>query len=254
VSALLFEALVVAYDVARRTEGAVDPTVGGALEALGYDRDFAKRQSWDSTPARRPVPATGWWRIELDRARRTVRVPVGTRIDLGSSAKALAADRAARRVAAATGGGVLVGLGGDISVAGAPPDGGWAVGIATDSSADPGAVQQVVAIDAGGLATSSTSVRTLSTGGASVHHIVDPATGASVAPHWTLASATGACCVDANVASTAAIVWGSGAVTKLHALGLPARLVGHDGQVVTVNGWPPDVLTPPPAADPRTMA
>ncbi len=54
-------------------------------------------------------------------------------------------------------------------------------------------------------------------------------------------SASGASCVDANAASTAAVVWAERALPKLVELGLPARLVRHDGQVVTVNGWPTDV-------------
>ena len=254
VSALLFEALVVAYDVARRTEGAVDPTVGATLEALGYDRDFAAITALDAETDLRPVPATGWWRIELDSARRTVRVPLGTCIDLGSSAKALGADRDARRIAAVTGSGVLVSLGGDIAVAGSPPDGGWAVGIAADSSADPDTAQQVVAIDAGGLATSSTAVRALSTGTAIVRHIVDPATGASVEPHWTQVSATGTSCVDANAVSTAAIVWGECALPRVRALGQPARLLRHDGSVATVNGWPPEEHRASPQTTTRSAA
>ncbi|HXR21300.1 MAG TPA: FAD:protein FMN transferase, partial [Acidimicrobiales bacterium] len=60
-------------------------------------------------------------------------VPVGSarnlRLDLGSSAKAFAADRAARDIAADVGTGVLVNLGGDVAVAGAPPDNGWCVGV-----------------------------------------------------------------------------------------------------------------------------
>jgi thiamine biosynthesis lipoprotein len=44
--------------------------------------------------------------------------------------------------------------------------------------------------------------------------------------------------VDANTASTAAIVRGERAADWLARLGLPARLVGPDGAVVTVAGWP----------------
>ena len=239
VSALLFEALAVSLDVARRTGGAVDPTVGAALAALGYDRDFADvvRLAGRARSRLEPKPASGWWTVELDRARRTVRIPPGTRLDLGASAKALVTDRAANRIAAVTGAGVLVSVGGDVAVAGDAPDGGWPVGIAT-SSGDIESVQQVVAIAAGGLASSSTVVRAWSRAGVHVHHIVDPRTGASAAPYWTLVSATGATCVEANAASTAAVVWGRRALGKLAALGQPARLVRHDGHVAAVNGWP----------------
>ncbi len=50
VSPLLFDALTVACDTAERTGGAVDPTVGNAIAALGYDADL------DEVRARPPVP------------------------------------------------------------------------------------------------------------------------------------------------------------------------------------------------------
>ncbi len=72
VSALLFELLTVAVRVAHRTQGAVDPTVGNAMAALGYDRDFeqiADRPLRSSRPVR---PAPGYTCIQLDAAARTV--------------------------------------------------------------------------------------------------------------------------------------------------------------------------------------
>ena len=254
VSALLFQAIQTACEVAEMTAGAVDPTVGAAVDSLGYDRDFGLLVDTgldlpDDAVAelppvaapglvRPPIPAPGWWRIELDARHRTVRVPPGTRLDLGSSAKALVADRAATRVADALPTGALVNVGGDISVAGPVPSGGWAVGIAPDSSAPGHEVDQVVSVTAGGLASSSTGVRTWHRRGRRVHHIVDPATGDCAEVHWTLVSATGRRCVEANAVSTAAIVWGRGAVARLTAMGHCARLVRADGRVVRLNGWP----------------
>jgi len=246
VSALLFEALQVACDVADRTDGAVDPTVGAAMRAIGYDRDFddigalGPHDSAVRDSAATPVPAPGWGSIELDTRRRTVRLAPGVHVDLGASAKALVADRAAARIAGALGTGVLVGVGGDVAVAGPAPDDGWAVGIAPDSAAAPDQVHQVVGIDRGAVATSSTAVRVWSVGGLPRHHIVDPATGTCAAAHWSLVSAFAASCVEANAASTAAVVWGSDAPRRLVALGHPARLVDRHGRVLTLNGWPAD--------------
>jgi thiamine biosynthesis lipoprotein len=237
VSALLFDAVRAARDVAQQTQGAVDPTVGTAMEALGYDVDFD-----DIDPAAPPSAlsaAPGWWTIELNDRQRTVRIPSGTHLDLGASAKALVADRAAQHAAAVTRTGVLVSVGGDVAVSGPAPDGGWAVAIAISSSAPFDAADQIVAIFGGGLASSSTAVRTWRRGTRRVHHIVDPATGDSAAEYWRLVSATGESCVDANAASTAAVVWGRRAEAGLRKLGNPARLVRHNGEVLTLNGWPP---------------
>jgi thiamine biosynthesis lipoprotein len=238
VSALLFEAVRVAREVAELTGGAVDPTVGRALEALGYDRDFEEVVRNEADLESRAERAPGWRLIELDARHRTVRVPAGVHLDLGASAKALVADRAASRIAAELACGVLVSVGGDVAAGGEAPEGGWAIGIAVDSSTSTAAVDQAVSIEAGGLASSSTAVRTWRRGTRQLHHIIDPGTGQPAEPYWTLVSATGRTCVEANAASTAAIVWGRTALVGLETLGLPARLLRYDGRVVTVNGWP----------------
>ena len=127
ISPLLAGALAVALRAARLTDGDVDPTVGGALSAAGYDRDFALVRR-DGPPVRltvRSVP--GWREVELDEAAGLVSLPRSTQLDLGATAKAWAADRAAARIAAELGCGVLVNLGGDIAVAGAAPRGGWRI-------------------------------------------------------------------------------------------------------------------------------
>ena len=248
VSPLLAEAVAVALDAAELTGGDVDPTCGLSLARLGYDRDFALARRRTSPLRRPPMPAGGWRRVELDPDRPAVRIPAGWALDLGATAKALAADRAAAAIAAATGGGVLVNLGGDIRVAGDPPDcdrqaKGWRVGIADDAGFDAstGSVEprQVVMINDGGLATSSTLGRTWRRGGADLHHIIDPSTGRPVSSCWRTVTVAAARCVDANIASTAAILRGERAVRWLAELRLPARLVRHDGTVVTVAGWPP---------------
>src|SRR5262249_57207130 len=63
----------------------------------------------------------GWQEVRFDARRRTVCLPRGVELDLGATAKALAADLAAEAALDAAGGGVLVSLGGDIAVRGEPP-------------------------------------------------------------------------------------------------------------------------------------
>jgi len=244
VSPLFADALTVALDAAELTDGDVDPTCGQSLVRLGYDRDFVLARQRTGPLRQPPMPAGGWRRVEVDRGHPAVRVPAGILLDLGATAKALAADRAAAAVQAAVGGGVLVNLGGDIRVAGDPPDGGWPVGIADDAGFDTSTAsvrpRQVVMVRDGGLATSSPLGRAWRRGTAEMHHIVDPATGQPARSCWRTASVAAASCVHANIASTAAILRGDRAVGWLDGLRLPARLVRHDGTVVTVAGWPAD--------------
>ncbi len=238
VSSTLYEALAVARAVAVKTVGIVDPTIGSALIELGYDRDFNQLDPLADLPIIPPSPAPGWWRIVLDPDRRTVMIPVGVHVDLGSSGKAFAADKAAQHLASELECGVLVNLGGDVSVSGPAPIGGWPIGIATSCTTPTDAVDQVVTIVGGGLATSGTTSRSWSRGGRRVHHIVDPWTGDAAPSIWSLVSATGPSCVEANAWSTAAVVWGEDAPDNLEAEGVSARLVRDDGSVLRVGGWP----------------
>ena len=238
-SELLLEAIEVALRAARATRGLVDPTLGRALAAIGYDRDFELISEGEHMRQAVPAARAGRWReIRLNRRARTVEVPCDLELDLGATAKALAADRAARRAQDAIGGGVLVSLGGDLSIAGTGPPGDWLVQVADDHAAASPERGQAVRVADGGLATSSTTVRRWDTNDGPRHHIVDPASGDSASEVWRAVSVAAGSCVDANVASTAAIVHGEAAPDWLGELGLPSRLVARDGRVIRVAGWP----------------
>ncbi|MFF3710518.1 FAD:protein FMN transferase [Streptomyces phaeochromogenes] len=254
VSPLLAEALAVALRAAAATDGAVDPTVGSAMNAIGYDRDFRLVQE-DGRPVKltvRPVP--GWRLIRLDRATGTVTVPAGVRLDLGATAKAWAADRAAVTLARVAGCGVLVSLGGDTAVAGEPPAGGWRIRVQDVTGpvdeTPPQGPYATVGLRGGGLATSGTTARAWRSGPHILHHILDPDTGLPADSPWRTVSVAAITCADANAASTAALIKGTGAERWLSGLGLPARLVARDGTVVTTPGWPttgtPQFSPPPP--------
>jgi thiamine biosynthesis lipoprotein len=239
ISPLLAEAVAVALRAARLTDGDVDPTVGTAMSAAGYDRDFTQIEP--NGPAIRLTVRTvpGWHQVRLHG--RTLTLPAGAQLDLGATAKAWAADRSAARIAAATGSGVLVSLGGDIAVAGPPPRRGWRIRVqdVTGAPGDPPAgPYALIAIRDGGLATSSTAARRWRRGGDVLHHILDPRTGLPAEPVWRTVSVAAGSCADANAASTAAVIRGHAALGWLTRLGLPARLVDATGAVFTVAGWP----------------
>ncbi len=184
----------------------------------------------------------GWQLVHLDRAAGTVRMPGGVDLDLGATAKGLAADLAAAAATDAIAGrGVLVSLGGDIAVAGTAPDGGWPVLVTDDHRTDLGADGPRIAIRDGGLATSSVTVRMWQTGQGPAHHLLDPATGSPVESPWRTVSVAAASCLDANIASTAAILLGADAPGWLEARGLPARLVAIDGSEHFTGAWPREV-------------
>jgi thiamine biosynthesis lipoprotein len=237
ISALFAEYLRAALDVARITGGDVDPTVGAALVRLGYDRDYALIAGTDTAAPIQVVltPRADWSMVAL--TERTVTVPPGVLLDLGATAKAVAADRCARLVRDRFGGGVLVGLGGDIATAGPAPAQGWQI-VVQDGPDEPGC--QIALPRGAALATSSTLRRRWMRGGRLVHHIVDPRTGAAAESVWRTISVAAGSCLAANAAATASIVRGRTALGALRRAGLPARLVDRDGRITTLGTWPAD--------------
>jgi thiamine biosynthesis lipoprotein len=240
VGRLLLEALRVALRASDATDGIVSPTLGRPLRLAGYDRDFRLVAHRDADGFEARFEALAPQRVELDEERATVRISPGVELDLGATAKALAADRSVRAAHESAGCGVLVSLGGDVAVVGdAPPDG-WSVRIADDHAAALDGAGPVVALVGGGLASSGTTVRRWRSADAELHHIVDPRTGRPAGTPWRTVSVAAASCVDANVASIAAVVLGDAAPAWLAERRLPARLVARDGGAVCIAGWPED--------------
>ncbi len=240
VSPLLAQAIAEALRGATLTDGAVDPTVGHAIRLAGYDADFesvAPLGEGLHLVARR-VP--GWQAVQFSAATRTVLLPRGVELDLGATAKALASDLAAAAAFAAMSkhGGVLVSLGGDIALAGEPPPRGWSIQASEDAATPISDDDEAVSISSGGMATSGTTVRRWMRGQTILHHIIDPATGLPANSVWRTATVVAGSCVDANIASTAAIVLSERAPAWLEERQLAARLIDRDGGIHRIAGWP----------------
>jgi thiamine biosynthesis lipoprotein len=207
ISGTLAAILGAALRAAEATDGAADPTAGRALRPVG-----------DEDP---------WRGIELDEAHQTVLVPRGVELDLDPIARAWAADRCAAVVADVLAVGVLVSLGGDIATAGPAGGGAWEVLVADPpgSSYHDHPLAALVAIPTGlaVVTSTSTSTSTSSTGETSPFR-----TATVVAPD----------CVTATTWSAAAL--GADGPARLTERGLPARLVGVDGSLAYLGGWPED--------------
>lgn len=242
ISLTLTAILAACLRAAHETHGAVDPTLGHALEAIGHDRDVDDLRTLDGSPGVTVATMTTdrWRGIELDEEAQTVLLPRGVRLDLGSTAKAWAADRCAQVVADVLGVGVLVSLGGDIATAGpegSSGSGAWEI-LVQDQPTDPASL---IAVPTGlAVATTSTVSREWRAGGREMHHILSPRTGMPVSRVWRSATVVAPDCVTAATWSTAALVEGAGAPDVLVDRGYPARLVAADGRVCLLGGWPDD--------------
>lgn len=241
ISPLLRRAVRVALDAAEWTDGLVDPTLGVTLVDLGYDRTFSAIDARGPGVTVKVRPPHGWQQVDLDERRNRIRIPSGAIIDLGATAKGLAADLAADAATEAAGCGVLVNLGGDLSVAGDPPEQGWAVTIADTADLDVRVdteSEQTVTVHAGGIATSSIKARRWQRGGSQIHHLIDPRVSSPSSGRFRTVSVAAVTCTLANAASTAAVILGANAPSWLADRDLDARLIDRDGAVVTVGGWP----------------
>lgn len=235
VAPLTVELVDVALDAARRTHGAVDPTVGAHLLDAGYVEDIEVVRAGRQTAAALPSARASWSSVTVDRELGRVGVPAGLRLDLGATAKAWTADEAARRVLARLGHACLVEIGGDLAVAGTPPQP-WRV----DVSEVAGGPAYRIDLTYGGLATSSVLARSWSSGRGAEHHVIDPRTSLPTTGPVRTATVWAASAVAANTLSTASLVWGESAAPMLREAGADARLVDRSGRVTAVGAWPRD--------------
>ncbi len=119
VSDELFEVLELAAELHRRSRGVFDPTLGPVTRELRAARD--ENRSVDPEVLDERLSLVGFGRLEIDRNRRTVRLPeAGMSFDFGGIAKGYAADRALEVLIEHGFDAALVDLGGDIVVGSAP--------------------------------------------------------------------------------------------------------------------------------------
>jgi thiamine biosynthesis lipoprotein len=126
VSPMLFEAVRFALTVAEETGGAFDPTMGGAMESRGFNREHRTGEIFRN-PARADRDAS-YRDLELDSERNTITLRRALTLDLGGVAKGLAVDTAARELEPFRD--FAIDAGGDLYLGGRNPQGkSWAVGI-----------------------------------------------------------------------------------------------------------------------------
>ena len=226
-SPLLRHAVAAALLGARRTGGLADPTLLGALEDTGYATSFAGvepaslHDALRSAPPRRPAaPGSHWREVHVDHAAGTIARPPGLRLDLGGSAKGLAADWAARRLEPH--GRYAVDCGGDVRLGG------------THEVAVRG-TRETIPVTDGAVATSGLDRRLWQRpDGSYAHHLLDPSTGE---PAWTGLIAATACAptaLEAEALAKAALLSGPQRALRVLAAG-GGILVQDSGDVERIS-------------------
>lgn len=124
VSPFLFEPLKFALQVAEWTDGLFDPTVGKALEDLGFNRHYLTGERLTSLADNQAT----YQDLILDESARTMLLRKPMVVDLGAVAKGFAIDLAANELKEFDG--FLVNAGGDLFAGGLDENGDkWKVGI-----------------------------------------------------------------------------------------------------------------------------
>ena len=174
--------------------------------------------------AQGPVETDSWHSVQIDDMSGTVALPKRTTLDFSAALSAFTADRAAERASAEAGCGVLVSIGGDISVVGPVPLDGWQVRLDRD--------HDITLYGTGGVAGTQWS---------------------ALPGNWRMISVLAQSCVEAMIAGRAALARRHGAGTWLVSHGLAARLVHAEGWMTSVGGWP-ETLDDQFAEDPIAYA
>jgi thiamine biosynthesis lipoprotein len=215
VTPVFARAVMAALAAARHTQGLVDPSLGAALEAAGYDRDFAELRQDDRPPG---SPHPGSWRAIAIVGEVLFR-PQGTKLDLNGVVKSMAVDDA---VALLPGDG-FVSAGGDLATRGEMnvllPSGG------------------TVALRGGGIATSGSSRRRWIRGGQLQHHLIDPRTGLPARSCWTDVTVAAGSCLAADVAARAAFILAEDGPGWLDDRGLAGSFVAPEGVWAENRTW-----------------
>ena len=228
VSPLFARVTAVALAAAARTGGRVDPTLGAAIEAAGYDRAFAEVSKVPDTArsakhdnGRDAVSDTGWQRVRLQGP--ILSRPRGVALDLNGVVKGMVVDEALGLL----GGDGFVSAGGDIAARGLLevelPGGGS------------------VCVDSSGVATSGSSHRRWHHGGELQHHLLDPGSGRPARSRWSDVTVVAATCLAADVAATAAFLLSDDGPGWIDEIGLAGRFLAETGELVMTNDWPFDL-------------
>ncbi len=237
-SADLYRCIRLAYEFAKNTEGAFDPTVGRLMQAYGF-RPVRPRVP-NEVELAAAMDHSGWDKIQIFPETRSVRfLDPGLELDLGGIAKGYAVDVAARNFALPGIRSGIIDLGGTVYAWGVPePDLAWQVVIR-----DPGLPDGntgIVLLQDRAVATSAIYENSFTVDGVTYGHILDSRTGRPADTDIIAASVISDSAAEADALSTAFFVAGSqGAAAMLQrARRIEAILLveGDEGPVLMVSG------------------
>lgn len=233
-SPLLFEAVRFALALAEETGGAFDPTVGAAMAARGFDRDYRTRQPIGPGPGPVPVRDATFRDVQVDERRKTLTLLRPLVLDLGAVAKGLAIDLAARELQPL--GNFLIDAGGDLYLGGHNAQGRpWTIGI--HHPRQPGAVLETIEVSDTAVCTSGDYERIAPQPGGG-HHILDLRTGRATEGTASVTVLAPSAMVADGLATAAFVLGPRAGIELLERHGADGIILTPDLERFTTRGFP----------------
>lgn len=175
--------LVAAHDIAARSDGAFDPSIGPLVALWGFGADAAAQRAPDPAQLAEVARRCGWNRLQLNPQTQSALQPGGLQLDLSAIAKGYGVDLVSRWLRRNGIDAALVEVGGELHGYGLKPDGQpWRVLVESAPEEDAGAEYppRVLALNDLAVATSGDRWHHYEHDGVSYSHTLDPRTQAPV--------------------------------------------------------------------------
>ena len=252
VSADLFRVLEKSQEMAERSGGAFDVTIGPVARLWRHARRVGELP--DPQRLAQAMSLVGYDKFQLDRATRSVTLErAGMQLDLGGIAKGYAVDEAMTVLKQKGVTRALIAGGGDILVSGSPPGSqGWVIDIGSlERSNEPDSRYLLLRDRA--VSTSGDAQQHVEIGGVRYSHIVDPKTGLGLKGHNSV-TVVAPNCTTSDALATAASVLGPHTGSRLiestpGAAGVFRQTTDAGDSTIETYGWK-DV----PKANPKEKA
>ena len=235
----VFRVLATAQQLAERTDGAFDVTVGALTRLWRRTRRIGEMPAARELAAARD--ASGYRLLSLDPDARTMRLArPGVRLDVGGIGKGYAADRALETLAAHGITRAMVVAGGDVAAADAPEgEKGWQVALAPLGDARP--VERILLARAA-VSTSGDAEQWVEIGGVRYSHMLDPRTGAPLTGRRSVTVVARDATTSDMLATAAGVLGPEDGARLVEETGGASLLFGLDtgsgARWITSRGWP----------------
>ncbi len=169
--------LQAARDIAERSGGAFDPSIGPLVALWGFGAHAGEQRIPDAARVAEVARSCGWQRLQLNPQAHAALQPGGLQLDLSAIAKGYAVDLVSRWLRGVGVSAALVEVGGELHGYGNKPDGEpWRVLVESAPEEDAGAEYppRVLALDDLAVATSGDRWHHYEQGGSSYSHTLDP--------------------------------------------------------------------------------